>query len=63
MISLSDYINMIQLKTSVLVACALKIGALIGSSNSKDANLLYNYGLNLGTAFQIHDDILDVYPN
>ena len=61
-ISLSDYIKMIQLKTSVLVACALKIGALIGSSNSKDANLLYNYGLNLGTAFQIHDDILDVYP-
>ena len=61
-ISLSDYIKMIQLKTSVLVACALKIGALIGSSNSKNANLLYNYGLNLGTAFQIHDDILDVYP-
>ena len=62
-ISLSDYVNMIQLKTSVLVACALKIGAIIGGADSKDANLLYNYGLNLGTAFQIHDDILDVYPN
>ena len=61
-ISLSDYVNMIQLKTSVLVACALKIGAIIGGADSKDANLLYNYGLNLGTAFQIHDDILDVYP-
>ena len=61
-ISLSDYVKMIQLKTSVLVACSLKIGALIGGSSSKDANLLYNYGLNLGTAFQIHDDILDVYP-
>ena len=56
-ISLSDYVNMIQLKTSVLVACALKIGAIIGGADSKDANLLYNYGLNLGTAFQIHDDI------
>ena len=62
-ISLSDYVKMIQLKTSVLVACALKIGAIIGGADSKDANLLYNYGLNLGTAFQIHDDILDVYPN
>jgi geranylgeranyl diphosphate synthase type II len=61
-ISLSDYIKMIQLKTSVLVACALKIGAIIGGADSKDANLLYKYGLNLGTAFQIHDDILDVYP-
>tara|TARA_Y100000385_G_scaffold287086_1_gene350476 strand:- start:147 stop:1112 length:966 start_codon:yes stop_codon:yes gene_type:complete len=62
-ISLAEYINMIQLKTSVLVACALKIGALIGGADLKDANLLYNFGLNLGTAFQIHDDILDVYPN
>ena len=62
-ISLSDYVKMIQFKTSVLVACALKIGAIIGGADSKDANLLYNYGLNLGTAFQIHDDILDVYPN
>ena len=61
-ISLSDYVKMIQLKTSVLVACALKIGAIIGGADSKDANLLYKYGLNLGTAFQIHDDILDVYP-
>ena len=62
-ISLAEYINMIQLKTSVLVACALKIGALIGGADLKNANLLYNFGLNLGTAFQIHDDILDVYPN
>ena len=54
---------MIQLKTSVLIACALKMGALIGGASSKDSNLLYNFGLNLGTAFQIHDDILDVYPS
>jgi geranylgeranyl diphosphate synthase type II len=61
-ISLDEYINMIQLKTSVLVACGLKIGALVGEAGPKDANLLYDFGLNLGTAFQIHDDILDVYP-
>ena len=61
-ISLDEYINMIQLKTSVLVACGLKIGALVGEASPKDANLLYDFGLNLGTAFQIHDDILDVYP-
>ena len=59
-ISLNEYINMIQLKTSVLVACALKIGALIGGAKLTDANLIYDFGLNLGTAFQIHDDILDV---
>ena len=53
---------MIQLKTSVLVACALKIGAIIGGANSKDANFYIIMVLNLGTAFQIHDDILDVYP-
>ena len=62
-ISLNEYINMIQLKTSVLVACALKIGALIGGAKLTDANLIYDFGLNLGTAFQIHDDILDVYPS
>lgn len=62
-ILLTDYIKMIQLKTSVLIACALKMGALIGGASSKDSNLLYNFGLNLGTAFQIHDDILDVYPS
>ena len=61
-ISLNEYIKMIQLKTSVLVACSLKIGAIIGGARLKDANLLYNFGLNLGTAFQIHDDILDIYP-
>ena len=62
-ISLNEYIKMIQLKTSVLVACALKIGALIGGAKLTDANLIYDFGLNLGTAFQIHDDILDVYPS
>jgi geranylgeranyl diphosphate synthase type II len=62
-ISISDYINMIQLKTAVLVACSLKMGALIGGASKKDAQLFYDFGFNLGTAFQIHDDILDVFPN
>jgi geranylgeranyl diphosphate synthase, type II len=62
-ISISDYINMIQLKTSVLVACSLKMGALVGGASNKDAQLLYDFGFNLGTSFQIHDDILDVFPN
>ena len=62
-ISISDYINMIQLKTAVLVACSLKMGALVGGASNKDAQLLYDFGFNLGTSFQIHDDILDVFPN
>ena len=62
-ISISEYINMIQLKTAVLVACSLKMGALIGGASIKDAQLLYDFGFNLGTSFQIDDDILDVFPN
>jgi geranylgeranyl diphosphate synthase type II len=62
-ISISDYLKMIQLKTAVLVACSLKMGALIGGASGKDAQLLYDFGFNLGTSFQIHDDILDVFPN
>ena len=62
-ISINDYLKMIQLKTAVLVACSLKMGALIGGASEKDAQLLYDFGFNLGTSFQIHDDILDVFPN
>lgn len=57
----SDYLEMIRLKTAVLLAAALKIGALVGGSSKEDAELLYNFGMNLGLAFQLHDDILDVY--
>ena len=57
-----DYVEMIKLKTAVLVACALKIGAMIGGANQNNAQLLYDFGINLGISFQIHDDILDVYP-
>ena len=60
-VSETDYLDMIRLKTAVLLAAALKIGALVGGSSKKDAELLYNFGINLGLAFQLHDDILDVY--
>ena len=62
-VSINEYLLMIKLKTAVLVACALKIGALIGGAKNSDANQLYEFGINLGVAFQIHDDILDVYPS
>jgi geranylgeranyl diphosphate synthase type II len=60
-VSIPEYIEMIRLKTAVLVGGALKIGALIGNASKKDAQLLYEFGENLGIAFQLQDDILDVY--
>lgn len=52
---------MIRLKTSVLLASSLKIGAILGGASSEDANALYNFGINMGMAFQLKDDFLDVY--
>jgi geranylgeranyl diphosphate synthase type II len=63
LVSQDEYLNMIKLKTAVLVGCALKIGAIIGGASKIDAELLYSFGVSLGIAFQIHDDILDVYPD
>ncbi len=56
-----EYIEMIRLKTAVLLACALKMGAILGGANRKDSDLLYNFGINVGLAFQLRDDFLDVY--
>jgi geranylgeranyl diphosphate synthase type II len=56
-----EYIEMIRLKTSVLLACALKIGAILGDASPSDADLLYSVGEKLGLAFQLQDDLLDVY--
>jgi geranylgeranyl diphosphate synthase, type II len=56
-----EYLEMIRLKTAVLLACSLQIGAWIGGANEKDADLLYKIGINLGLAFQLKDDLLDVY--
>jgi len=57
----AEYINMIRLKTAVLMACGLKMGAIVGDASKKDAENLYQYGLNIGLAFQLKDDLLDVY--
>ncbi|NCX95440.1 MAG: polyprenyl synthetase family protein, partial [Chitinophagia bacterium] len=59
--TLSDYITMITLKTSVLLACALKIGALLGGSLAYNAQKLYEFGKCLGIAFQLQDDYLDSF--
>jgi geranylgeranyl diphosphate synthase type II len=56
-----EYLNMIRLKTAVMLGACLKSGALLGGADSKECNLLYDFGINLGLAFQIQDDILDVY--
>lgn len=60
-VSHEEYIEMIRLKTSVLLAASMKIGAILGGARSEDAELLYAYAENLGIAFQIQDDILDCY--
>lgn len=60
-VSESEYIEMIRLKTAVLIGCALKMGALIGGAEPRDADCLYEYGMNIGLAFQLKDDLLDVY--
>ncbi|ERT61375.1 polyprenyl synthetase [Prevotella sp. BV3P1] len=57
----AEYIEMIRLKTSVLLACALKIGAILGDASAEDANNLYRFGEKIGLAFQLQDDFLDVY--
>lgn len=60
-ISIQQYLDMIRLKTAVLVGGSLKIGALIANATIEAANHLYDFGVNLGIAFQLQDDILDVY--
>jgi geranylgeranyl diphosphate synthase type II len=56
-----EYLEMIKLKTAVLLGCSLQIGALIGGANKSDAQHLYDFGINIGLAFQIQDDILDTF--
>jgi geranylgeranyl diphosphate synthase, type II len=61
MISHEEYLGMIELKTAALIAASAKIGSIIGGADDKDADLMYEFGLNLGLAFQIQDDLLDIY--
>lgn len=56
-----EYIEMIRLKTSVLLACAIKIGAILAGAPKEDQDLLYRFGEKIGLAFQLQDDYLDVY--
>lgn len=61
MVTIDDYLEMIRLKTAVLLGAGMGIGALIGGAAEKDVRHLYDFGVNLGIAFQLQDDILDVY--
>jgi geranylgeranyl diphosphate synthase type II len=60
-VTIAEYLEMIRLKTAVLIASSLKIGALVSNAPLSDANLLYEYGINVGLAFQLQDDWLDVF--
>ena len=60
-VQIDEYLNMIRLKTAVLLGGSLKMGAIMGDANAKDADLLYHFGVNLGMAFQLQDDYLDVF--
>jgi geranylgeranyl diphosphate synthase, type II len=60
-VSHEEYIRMIELKTAALLAASAKIGSIIGGADDKDSEILYEFGRNLGLAFQIQDDLLDIY--
>lgn len=60
-VSIQDYILMIRLKTAVLISCSLKLGAIIARAPEHQARLIYDFGENLGLAFQLQDDYLDVF--
>lgn len=62
-VNISDYIEMIRLKTAVLLGCSLQLGALVAKATDENAEAIYNFGCNLGIAFQLQDDILDVYAD
>ncbi len=62
-VSITTYLKMIELKTAVLLAASLKIGALVAGATESDASNLYNFGKHIGIAFQLQDDILDVYAD
>lgn len=60
-VSIVDYIEMIRLKTAVLLAASLKTGAIIAGAGAADCNYIYQFGIHIGLAFQLKDDLLDVY--
>lgn len=60
-VSIPEYLEMIRLKTAVLIGCSLKTGAILAGAPKTECQMLYDYGINIGTAFQLQDDWLDVY--
>lgn len=62
-VSIPDYLQMIEMKTAVLLGAALQMGAIVAGANSEDQKNLYEFGKNIGIAFQLQDDILDVYAD
>lgn len=60
-VTVDEYLNMIRLKTSVLLGCACRMGAMIAGADEADCEAFYDYGVNLGLAFQLRDDWLDTY--
>jgi geranylgeranyl diphosphate synthase, type II len=62
-VEIADYLEMIRLKTAVLIGAALEIGAIVGKAPESDIENIYEFGVNLGIAFQLKDDLLDVFGN
>ena len=60
-VTIPEYLKMIEYKTAVLVAAAMKMGAIVAETTTENADLIYNFGLNLGLAFQLQDDYLDAF--
>jgi geranylgeranyl diphosphate synthase type II len=62
-VTLAEYMEMIRLKTAVLLAASLKTGAIIAGAGERENSIIYDFGINIGLAFQLMDDLLDVYGN
>lgn len=62
-VTIAEYLKMIEYKTAVLVGAAMKMGAIVAETSEENANLIYDFGLNLGIAFQLQDDYLDAFGN
>ncbi|MDD2631514.1 MAG: polyprenyl synthetase family protein [Bacteroidales bacterium] len=60
-VTIAEYLNMIRLKTAVLLGCSVKIGALAANASPRDVQLIYDFGVNIGIAFQLQDDLLDTF--